>query len=360
MKLTRMGVRLPLSRILKRPYSCNFKITERCNLRCPMCNIWKIANKSKELSFDQMWTVRDRITNLGVARVVITGGEPFLRSDLENITALFTGGGFSTTLLTNGLAASPERLEKMVQVGLDDIGISIDSLDAGTQDEMTGGKNVLGKILETLKTAVRLLPDGIVQVMTTVTPKNIKEVPGIVEFVADAGALSVINPVNLPAEKDENRLLSRDSEYFQSTKFDPAEVDNIYDRIEDMKEKGYPIIVSDRFLRESRRYLKTGYFNWKCHAGIHYFTIFSDGSLAACSDLEPKINILDPDFKRKFHSAEMKNAFAQQRAACSGCIYSCWREISYLLYDPSVVYERLKLGVSLLKKKKKRKPGKTS
>ncbi|MBN1551682.1 SPASM domain-containing protein, partial [bacterium] len=106
------------------------------------------------------------------------------------------------------------------------------------------------------------------------------------------------------------------------------------------KRDGVKILVSDIFLDASREYLKSGSFAWNCDAGLRYFTIFSDGSLAPCSDSESIGNILDmtaSSFRDK-HYREM--AIEKQRS-CKGCIYSCWREASYLFSQPAVWHERL-------------------
>ncbi len=327
------------ARLRKSPLTCNLKITERCNLRCRMCSIWRRGNLAEEMDYLAMRRVCRHLKRLGLGRVVITGGEPLLRDDAEAIVALFARNGFSVSLLSNGTLLDLPRLDALARAGLQDLGLSLDSLHSDVQDDICRHEGVTPRVLEVISSAVRKLPRGIVQVMTTVTPTNIHEIPELVRTVDSMGAYSVINPVNLPAEGDPARLLAGEQDPFGDATFPPEVVHQIYDQLHRMKKEGLRILVSDRFLEASRRYLLTGDYQFRCHAGLHYFTIFSNGAVAACSDLQPALSALDHDFPERFRSAAHQQ-FARQRAECSGCIYSCWREVSYLLYDPRTMIER--------------------
>ncbi|MBN1553003.1 radical SAM protein, partial [bacterium] len=198
MKLSKMLYRWPFSFILKSPYTCNIKITQRCNLRCSFCNLWQKSNLP-ELYLENYRTIADILLDAGLARIVITGGEPFLREDLPEIIALFARRGFSTTLLTNGTLASFEKLQKLHDLGLNDIGVSLDTLDSKKQAKICGFGGVWEKAVATIRNCVSLFNQGFVEVLITVSGDNIKEIPDLVDFVHyELGAWSVINPVNIP------------------------------------------------------------------------------------------------------------------------------------------------------------------
>lgn len=338
MKLTSMLKSWPRSLFFRTPYTCNIKITTRCNLRCHFCGLWS-RPVSRELTLDQYRVVADLLKGVGLARVVVTGGEPLLRDDAPEIVNLFSRRNISTTLLTNGTLLTPRRLERLVRVGLNDIGISLDSLRPERLEQICGRRGIWDAIDAAIRRSVQYLPHGLVEVLTTVTRENLQEIPDIVEYVSgELGAWSVINPVNIPPVKAS--ILSADTGS-AGPPFDPAAVDRVYNRLAAMKADGARILVSDRFLNDSRQYLKTGDFSWHCDAGERYFTIFPDGGLAPCSDQESVRQIMRMT-PAEFRSRAYRNTVREVQKNCGGCIFSCWREASYLFSEPSVWRERLR------------------
>ncbi len=345
MKLSRMLYRWPSSLIRKTPYTCNIKITQRCNLRCGFCGLWENP-PHPELELVNYRYVADLLKKLGLARVVITGGEPLLRPDLPEILALFSRRGFSTTLLSNGTLLTPEKLQRLVRIGLNDLGISLDTLNPEKQAAVCGRPNVWHRAVDAIRCGVRLLRSGLVEVLVTVTGDNLDEIPELVTFITEElGAWAVVNPVNRPGLDD--TILSS-GEYSGMPPLDPKRVDTVYDQLQEMKIQGRKLLVTRKFLEDSRRYLKTGNYAWNCDAGERYFTIFADGKLAPCSDAAPVGSIMDfqaADFRQPAYLNDVKSV----QSLCRGCIFSCWREATYLFDEPSVWMERLKAVIQLSK-----------
>ena len=343
MRISRMIYRWPRSKFFRSPYTCNLKVTQRCNLKCSFCGLWRRTGQS-ELSLENYRGIAETFLHLGLARVVVTGGEPFLRPDLAEIVALFSRRGFSTTVLTNGTLVTEKALSHLKRMGLNDLGVSLDTLIPEKQAAICGSQGVWEKAVKTLRLGVKIFPEGMVEALLTVTAENLNEIPDIVEFIHnDIGAWVVVNPVNVPPVPGSilSAVTVEDAPPFPAEK-----VDSVYDRLIKMKQEGYRILVTDRFLEDSRAYLKTGKFNWNCDAGLRYFTIFSDGSLAPCSDTEVIANIKDMT-SRDFSRRQFRTQAAAVRNSCSGCIYSCWREVSYLFNEPQVWKERFRTVLKL-------------
>jgi MoaA/NifB/PqqE/SkfB family radical SAM enzyme len=336
MKFSRMLVRWPASLLFKQLYTCNIKVTVRCNLKCQFCGLWK-RTFPFELYLENYRTVAYKLRKLGAARVVLTGGEPLLRDDIPEITALFSRRGFSTTLLTNGTLADEAKLLRLKAAGLNDIGISLDSLSSERQDRVCGSKGVWEKAVAAIRNSVDIFDDGIVEVLTTITSDTLEEIPDLVDFIdRDLKAWVVLNPVNVSTGK--NSILSTENPDGEPPL--PAEtVDKVFDTLEKMKRNGSKILVSNRFLNESRQYLKTGNSSWHCDAGTRYFTLFPDGSIAPCSDTPAIGNIMELS-PSEIRGSNIQSKAKKLREACGGCIFSCWREASYLFTDPTVWHER--------------------
>ncbi len=338
MKLSRMFYSWPQAYFLRTPFTCNIKITTRCNLRCGFCGLWSYP-VTQELKLTDYRHIADVLNSLGIARVVITGGEPLLRDDAPDILNLFSKHGISTTLLTNGTLLTREILQRFIDCGLNDIGISLDSLVPDRIDTICRSSNIWQKIVDAISLSVEMLQGGVVEVLTTVSRENLMEVPDIVRFVnSSLGAWALVNPVNVP--HSDKSILSANVEEW-APPYPAEEVDAVYDELEKMKRDNFRILVSKAFLKVSRHYLKTGEFNWSCDAGERYFTVFPNGGLAPCSDQSIIRNIMQmtsSDFRSKQYKQEVRKV----QNECRGCIYACWREASFLFTNASAMTERVK------------------
>ena len=95
----------------------------RCNCRCTMCDIWKTSD-SRDFTAAQLESQMETILGLGVERVVFTGGEPLMHSDLFRLCARLRGQGIQVTLLTTGLLL--ERYAAQVDEHISDVIVSLD------------------------------------------------------------------------------------------------------------------------------------------------------------------------------------------------------------------------------------------
>jgi len=79
-------------------------ITNRCNLRCKMCNQWKTdpATLSEELTTREWYSFIDSASRMHVAVIIITGGEPLLRPDIFDILGYIKKKEIACHLCTNG------------------------------------------------------------------------------------------------------------------------------------------------------------------------------------------------------------------------------------------------------------------
>ncbi|MFZ0274225.1 MAG: radical SAM protein [Acidobacteriaceae bacterium] len=102
-------------------------IHENCNCRCLMCDIWK-RPRGLELEPSDLVRHRDSIRALGVEQVVLTGGEPLLHSQFEELCAFLKSCEVQVTLLTTGLLLS-KRAEAIAR-WVDEIIVSLDGPEA--------------------------------------------------------------------------------------------------------------------------------------------------------------------------------------------------------------------------------------
>ncbi|NOS93996.1 MAG: GTP 3',8-cyclase MoaA [Cyclobacteriaceae bacterium] len=108
-------------------------VTDRCNLRCFYCMPEEGIHylpKKELLTFDEIERLVRLLASLGISKVRLTGGEPFLRTDLmkliERIAAI--DGIKDMHLTTNGLLTTP-HIPELKRLGISSVNLSLDTLD---------------------------------------------------------------------------------------------------------------------------------------------------------------------------------------------------------------------------------------
>ncbi len=208
--------------------------------------------------------------------VNFTGGEPLIRSDWYPIADRLHKLGITTKVLTNGLHLDPDMLDKLHEVGVAGIGVSIDGLEQ-THDYIRGYEGLYEKVLRGIR---RTLDAGFdVTVITTANGLNIEELPQMLQELHETGVKRwQVQPVfMLGRGKTTPELrLTKDS-YLRLGEF-----------VRDWRPKaaglGLDILPGDSF----------GYYTayddrqppWRgCPAGLFSCGITSDGKVKGCLSL---------------------------------------------------------------------------
>src|SRR5262249_39405452 len=123
---------LPISK----PNMIYVMINDLCNLRCLYCDIWKNRGEG-DLSTQEWIRIFDELlTWTRHPKLNISGGEPFVRKDIFEILRFTVEKGAVVGVVSNGWAIRPSRAREVVELGLSNINISIDSLDPAICDMM--------------------------------------------------------------------------------------------------------------------------------------------------------------------------------------------------------------------------------
>lgn len=112
------------------PEHVYFSLTNRCNLRCKMCEISKNSTpEDSELSTDKVKDIIMQIRGMGINHIIFSGGEPLLRKDLVEIIKFAHENNIQMVdLITNGTMLDDIIMKELIGAGLNHIGISIDGL----------------------------------------------------------------------------------------------------------------------------------------------------------------------------------------------------------------------------------------
>src|SRR5918999_5121061 len=162
------------------------ELTHRCPLHCPYCsNPVDLLRAEAELTTDEWKRVFSEARGLGVLQLGLSGGEPLLRKDLEDLAAHARGVGLYSTLVTSGLGLTRSRAERLKEAGLEHIQISIQDSDPAIAEQIAGVRSVKHK--QTAAAVVREL--GFAFTVNVVLHRaNLDRVGEIIDLAAELGA----------------------------------------------------------------------------------------------------------------------------------------------------------------------------
>lgn len=305
-----------------RPHVVAWNLTRRCNLACAHCYIsagsWHAANT--ELSTAEVRRIMDEILAVnGAPLFILSGGEPLLRDDLEEIAAHASGRGATVVVGTNGTRLTDERIASLRRAGVSGVAISIDSLAARYHDRFRHGG---GALADTLAAVDRLRThrlDFIVQ--TTVTRGNRRELGRLAEWSAERGAVA-FNVYFLVEtgrgtgmhglEPDENEEVLRDLVALERT----------YRGRMMVRSKCQPQIMRHVLETESDSPLKN--YATRCPCGVQYCRITPEGKLTPCPYL-PEVagDLRTRSFDDVWQNAPLLRSLREEepRGKCGACEY---------------------------------------
>jgi pyrroloquinoline quinone biosynthesis protein E len=120
---------------IRAPIGLLAELTHRCPLQCPYCsNPLELERVNTELTTEEWQKVMRQAAQLGILQIHLSGGEPTIRRDLEEIVKTASEAGLYTNLITAAVLLTRERLQKLKEAGLDHVQISI-------QDVATAAEN---------------------------------------------------------------------------------------------------------------------------------------------------------------------------------------------------------------------------
>ena len=164
-------------------YYFNFHIdlTNHCNERCIHCyHPFDQYDYSKEMSFEDVCQLVDRLEELGVFSLVLSGGEALLRKDIFDIMEYISNKGMMITLFTNGVLLTEETVQKLHQYRIKLVSISLYADIPEVHDKITAIKGSFERTLEGIN---RLKEHGIpFELKCVVLAENADRIEQIREF----------------------------------------------------------------------------------------------------------------------------------------------------------------------------------
>ncbi len=268
------------------------------------------------MPFEDFLQVTDEISrkyNPNTIMIVLTGGEPLLRSDLEEFGQKISAQGFPWGLVTNGLAFTERRFRSLRQAGLGAVTVSFDGFEAEHNFLRRHPRS-----FEKAEAAIKLLvnePDMVYDVVTCVFPKNLEHLPDFEKYLVGLGVkhwrIFSIFPTGRAKTNPDLSL-------------DASQLSELMLFISKSRAAGR-INVSyscEGFLGAFENEVREG-FSF-CRAGIHIGSVLVDGSVSACPNINHSFvqgSIYEEKFtdiwESKFQS--MRNRNFAKKGICAEC-----------------------------------------
>lgn len=274
----------------------------RCNLSCTYCN--EFDSSSEPVITAEMLHRIDLLASLGTAAITISGGEPLLHPELDEIIRRIRSHGMLAALITNGYLLTPDRIKRLNRAGLDQLQISIDNVKPD---------DVSKKSLKVVDKKLRLLSEY------AEFNVNVNSVVGSA-IRAPEDAL-VITRRALDLGLSCTMGLIHDGAGRLQPLSDRQQI--VYQQIERLKKPFYTAAHYNRFHKN----LALGLSNeWNCRAGSRYLYVCEDGLVHYCSQQRgypgiPLEKYTQEDLEREYHTV---------KSCVPYCTISCVQRLSMI------------------------------
>jgi len=335
--IRKYGIRIPFTPA--GPFQIVWNFTYRCNLKCKHC-YENAGVRLPELTTDQAYEALDvlsRIAGVGLPSLSFSGGEPLVRRDFFEVAAYAKKRIPYISIATNGTLLTKDNVERLRDVGVDYVEIS---LDGASKEVHEGFRGVPGCFEKTMKGIENCLDAGLdTCIATTAHKQNLSEIPRIVELAEELGARFMhFNYIPTGRAKDHVELDLSPRERLSLLEMIGRKTVDLYVRAkQEERETGRTNIKTDRFFSTCPQYAsvvkrlseeigetftvsahyaaKKGVENVAnflggCGAGRLYIALEPNGDLKPCvffpTNKETIFgNILEDDFDELWDSNEM-------------------------------------------------------
>jgi len=167
------------------PKTVQIELTNRCNFKCVMCDRWKWDLKNipdKELSLEEIKIlIKNLARNTSCKEIILSGGEPFLRTDIKKIIKEARNNNLQVSIFTNGFCLNDKMNDFLIKwnVGLC---FSLDGCTAKTHNKIRG-VNSFDKIMKQLNYFSKKKRNNLISINFVIQRDNFDEIKGLYELL---------------------------------------------------------------------------------------------------------------------------------------------------------------------------------
>lgn len=180
-------------------WRCELLLTSRCNFNCPYCRGMKTSDQG-DISRSDAFRIVGLWASENLQNIRFSGGEPTLWEDLVELVKYTKKRGVKRIAVSTNGSACYEYYMELVNAGVNDFSISLDSCCASTGNKMAGRENIFSKIISNITNLSKI---SYVTVGVVLTEENYRELNDIIVF---ASALGVSDIRVIPAAQISKKL----------------------------------------------------------------------------------------------------------------------------------------------------------
>ncbi len=328
-----------------------WELTLRCNLNCLHCGSdCQKTSEVKDMPLKDFLKVLDQVMlnfNPHKTLIVLTGGEPLMRDDLEECGMAFFKREFPWGMVTNGFSMTEKRFAGLIKSGLRSLTVSLDGLK-DSHNWLRNHPKSYDNAMNTIKLAVNT-KHLIFDVVTCVNRKNIGELNKIKETLINAGLKRWRMFTIFPKGRSHNN---------PDMDLTPEEFKILMDFIVETRKEGR---ISAEFSCEGyvgnyEFAVRDGMFF--CRAGVNVGSVLADGGISACPSLRGDYiqgNIYKDDFMDVWNNRfqVMRDRRWLKQGECKNCKEFKWCNGNGLHLRDEKSGELLRCHYNLLKEAQK-------
>ena len=162
-----------------------WNMTKQCNLKCQHCYANAgVLNHPDEATLEQKLNIVDQLSDAGVPMLSISGGEPTLSPDFWPVAEYAWKKGMYTSIATNGTTLIPRNVERLKNVGIKYVEVSLDASVPEIHDRFRGVKGAWEMTVQGIRNVVA---DGSFDtaISTTATKFNLDDIPNMVHLARE-------------------------------------------------------------------------------------------------------------------------------------------------------------------------------
>ncbi|MDY0361386.1 MAG: radical SAM protein [Desulforegulaceae bacterium] len=261
-------------------FSFTLELTARCNNNCRHCYINLPSNDKdamqKELGFDEIKKIADEAVELGALWCLITGGEPLLREDFEEIYIYLKRKGLFVSVFTNGVLINENHIKLFKKYPPRDLEITVYGITKNIYGKVTQKPQNFEPFMENIKL---LIENNIkVSLKNVVIKSNLSEFDEISKFCRKYSVSPYrFDPlIHLRLDRSEKR-----NDEIKKERLLPEEIAELeksdYKRFSSMQ-RNCEILILNKELKENN-------YLFSCGAGLSEFVVSYNGYFRLCSSL---------------------------------------------------------------------------
>jgi Predicted Fe-S oxidoreductases len=143
-----------------------FQYNYACNFSCTHCSISRMKKDARSLAIPDVKNIADQADAMGLAHWVITGGEPLVFKDFDQIVEAVGPDRFYISSDTNGYLMTDEKARHMEEIGVDKIQMSLDSIHPSEHDAFRKHDSAFARAMRCIeavkKTSMKLILQTVV------------------------------------------------------------------------------------------------------------------------------------------------------------------------------------------------------